>query len=293
MRKLLHEPLFHFLLLGAGIFILYLLVQKDAAGDNQIIINDKDVAHISSLYESQWHRPPTSDELTGLISDQIRQEVFYREALKLNLEQNDEIVKQRLAEKMEFLSNDLTKLAEPASDEELKAYFEKNQDKYLLPYSFNFYQIVLTPERHTDTRESAENILRKFSNAKPEELKNLGDPTSLPFHFSNESAAKIKVDFGGEIADSIEILPLNQWSGPIKSAYGWHLVYITERVSPKLPTFAEAKKDLKRDYEYDQEQESKTGVYRDLKKNYDIEIKADTLSADQRKEINEKLNGPL
>ncbi len=293
MRKLIHEPLFHFLLLGAGIFILYLLVQKNTSGDHQIIINDNDVAHISSLYESQWHHPPTSDELTGLISEKIRQEVFYREALKMNLDQNDEIVKQRLAEKMEFLSNDLSKLVEPPTDEKLKTYFEKNKDKYLTPYSLNFYQIILTPERHTDTRESAAELLRQFSNAKPEELKNQGDPSYLSFYFSNESAAKLKVDFAGEMAESIRTLPLNKWAGPIKSAYGWHLVYITKKVAPHLPSFSEVKKDLKRDYQNDQEQESRTEVYLDLKKNYEIEITADTLTTDQYKEINEKLNEPI
>lgn len=292
MRKLLLEPLFHFLLLGAGIFILYLIVQKDTVSNEQIVISNQDVAHISSLYESQWHRPPSAEELTVLVSDHIRQEVFYREALKLNLGQNDEIVKQRLAEKMEFLSDDLTTLAEPVSDEKLKAYFNKNQDKYLLPYSFNFYQIVFTPDQHSDTRETAANLLHKFENAKPEEIRNSGDTTALPFYFADETAAKIKVDFGGEMADSIEILPLDKWSGPIKSAYGWHLVYITKRVAPRLPTFAEAKNDVKRDYEYDQEQISKVDIYRGLQKNYDIDIKADTLSANQIKTINEKLNGP-
>lgn len=289
MRKLLTEPLLHFILLGAGIFALYYLVQDENTARDEIIINDRDIAHISSLYEQKWNRAPTETELNELIKDQIRQEVFYREALRLNLDENDEVVKQRLAEKMEFLSNDLSVVADSSSDEALKTYFEKNEKKYLLPPALSFYQIVFTPERHSDNRKFAARTLQNLKNNDPKAYKLLGDPSPLPFKLENESVAKISVNLGKQMADTLQNIVMNEWRGPFKSDFGWHLVYLFEKTPAKPPQFSTVRDQVQTDFEEETRLKRKKKVYHDLLENYKVDIKADTLSTAQRDEIIQNL----
>ncbi len=114
MRKILKEPLFHFLLLGALIFALYGIVNRKTDDEGTIIIDDFDINNIIASWEMQWKRLPTDEELKNLIQQNIKQEIFYQEALKMNLDHNDEIIKRRLSQKMQFLSNDLASMNEPS-----------------------------------------------------------------------------------------------------------------------------------------------------------------------------------
>jgi len=125
MKKLLIEPLFHFLLLGLGLFLIYGLVSKNQDNEETIIINDYDINNIIASWEMQWKRLPTDEELKSLIQQNIKQEIFYQEALKMNLDHNDEIIKRRLSQKMQFLASDIASLNEP-NDEELMAFYKEN-----------------------------------------------------------------------------------------------------------------------------------------------------------------------
>ena len=131
MKKILREPFVHFIVIGIALFFLYGLVNKNTDSKNTIIINDFDLENIISSFEMQWKRDPTEQELQNIINQNIKQEVFYQEALKMNLDHNDEIIKRRLSQKMQFLSNDIAALSEP-TDEVLKRYYKKKSKKYLI-----------------------------------------------------------------------------------------------------------------------------------------------------------------
>ena len=124
MKKFLKEPFFHFIIIGIALFFLYGLVNNNPDSKNTIIINDFDLDNIISSFEMQWKRVPTEQELQNIINQNIKQEVFYQEALKMNLDHNDEIIKRRLSQKMHFLSNDIAALTEP-TDDILKTYFKE------------------------------------------------------------------------------------------------------------------------------------------------------------------------
>jgi len=178
MKKLLKEPFFHFIILGIGLFLLFGLVNEKTDSKNTIIINDFDVSSLISKWEMQWKRPPTEQELQNLININIKQEIFYQEALKMNLDHNDEIIKRRLAQKMQFLSNDIAAMIEP-TDEVLKDYYKEHADKYLTPTAYSLYQITFSPDKRKDYYNDALKTLKQFPEANFKEMKQFGD--QLPF----------------------------------------------------------------------------------------------------------------
>ena len=154
MKKLLREPLVHFILIGIGLFLLYGWVSDRNRSPDTIYFDDYDMNNIIASWEMQWKRLPTDEELKSLVDQKIRQEVFYQEALKMNLDHNDEIIRRRLAQKMNFLSNDLATLKEPTT-EELQEYFEENREKYMSPPVFSFYQLPFRADTRKSAREDA------------------------------------------------------------------------------------------------------------------------------------------
>ena len=276
MKKILKEPFFHFIGIGIILFILYGLVSDKTVSKNTIVITDFDVSSIIASWEMQWKRPPTEQELQNLINLNIKQEVFYQEALNMNLDHNDEIIKRRLAQKMQFLSNDIATMIKPTEDD-LKIYFQKNSDKYLTPTSYSLYQITFSPDKRKDSYKDAEETLNNFSKATFDEMKQFGD--SLPFDYFIEdvNANELGLLLGSKFPKALENQLLNKWVGPIPSGFGYHLVFITEKVSPKIPSFESVKKAVYRDYEYDKQQEIDETIYQELKKKYmiDIDIKSE------------------
>jgi hypothetical protein len=271
MKKILKEPFFHFILIGIALFILYGMVNKQSSSKNTILINDFDISSLISKWEMQWKRPPTEKELQNLINLNIKQEIFYQEALKMNLDHNDEIIKRRLSQKMKFLSNDIASLIEP-TEEELQQYYKEHGDKYLTPTSYSLYQITFSPDKRKDNFKDAAETLKQFPDATFEEMKNWGDALPFPFYYPEITSIELGLQLGSKFPDGINDQELNKWVGPIPSGFGYHLVYITNKAEPKLLDFELRKKDVIRDFEYDQQQEIDELIYRELKKKYNIEI---------------------
>jgi len=271
MKKILKEPFFHFIVIGIALFLLYGLVNEKKDSQNTIIINDFDVSSLISKWEMQWKRPPTEKELQNLIDVNIKQEVFYQEALKMNLDHNDEIIKRRLAQKMQFLSNDIAALTEPTNDV-LKSYYEKNSDKYLTPVIYSLYQITFSPDKREDNYKDADVQLKQFPDATFNEMKNKGDILPFSYYFEDINANELGLQLGSKFPSTLEDQKLNKWVGPIPSGFGYHLVYITNKTEPQLPDFDLIKKDILRDYEYDNQKEINELIYIELKKKYDIQI---------------------
>ncbi len=271
MKKLIKEPFFHFILIGIALFVLYGMVYKQNSSKNTILINDFDVNSIIASWEMQWKRPPTEKELQNLIAQKIKQEIFYQEALNMNLDHNDEIIKRRLAKKMKFLSNDIASMTEP-TDEELKAYYKEHEDKYLTPTSYSLYQITFSPDKRKYNYKDAVETLKQFPDATFEEMKNWGDPFPFPYFYSEITSNELALQLGSKFTAGIKGQEMNNWIGPIPSGFGYHLVYITKRTEPYLPDFEVRRKDVIRDFEYDKQQEVNDLIYKELKKKYDIEI---------------------
>ncbi len=271
MKKLLKEPFFHFILIGIALFLLYGLVNDKSNSKDTILINDFDVNDIIAKWEMQWNRPPTEKELQNLINQNIKQEIFYLEALKMNLDHNDEIIKRRLAQKMQFLSNDIASLKEP-TNEELQQYYKDHSEKYLTPYSYSLYQITFSPDKRENNFQDAAETLSQFPASTFEEMKNRGDQLPFRYYFEDVSANDLSLQLGSKFPEALLNKEINKWIGPIPSGFGVHLVYITQIIEPQLPEFDSIKKSIINDFEYDYQKEVDALIYAELKKKYTIEI---------------------
>ena len=279
MKKILREPLVHFILIGIGLFLLYGWVSDKTDDQDTIYFDDYDMNNIIASWEMQWKRLPTNEELKSLVEQNIRQEVFYQEALKMNLDHNDEIIKRRLAQKMNFLSNDLATLKEP-TDDELKAFYAENRNKYLLPPVYSFYQICFRSDSRSNAKADAQKlletiVLRSQESPDPESIQSKGDQLLFPFYFHQTDGNDIDRQLGMNFTKSLEELEVGQWSGPVQSGFGWHLVYVSAKTQPRAPEFESVRMELKRDLEYENQRKMNDQVYRELKNNYVVEFDLD------------------
>ncbi len=147
LHKFLREPLLHFLLIGGALFLVYSLQNEGLVENNRIVISEAEVDRLITLWEKKKQRLPTQNELKSLIEQKIREEVMYREALAMGLDQNDSIVRRRLAQKVEFISADLAALVEP-TETVLADYLAAHSDKFELPAQINFVQVYISPDKH-------------------------------------------------------------------------------------------------------------------------------------------------
>ena len=231
--KILKEPLVHFLIIGAFLFLLYGLVNP-VQNDNEILIDDNKINELVAKWELQRNRKPNLDELVGMVQQHINREVLYQEALEMNLDHNDEIVKLRLSQKMEFLSDGMAETLQPTEDM-LKTYYEENKNNYKALKEALIEDIFFSSDKRKDANLDALKVLRS------ERFDDKGDQMGLPTTYEKESEQTIARDFGTLFASNLNSLTLNQWTGPIQSAYGFHLVYISEKVSSGYFSFTEAK----------------------------------------------------
>lgn len=280
MRKILKEPLFHFLLLGALIFALYGIVNRKTDDERTILIDDFDMNNIIASWEMQWKRLPTDEELKNLVQQNIKQEIFYQEALKMNLDHNDEIIKRRLSQKMQFLSNDLAAMNEP-SDEDIQKYYDLHFTAYLSPYKFSFYQIVFNQDNRNDPLGDAEAFMSQINNLSIEEVKTKGDALPFPFFFENIDADDLNRQLGNDFSKSLEQVEKGSWTGPVQSGFGYHLIYLTDKTGPQIPEIESIKDDLLRDMEYDNQKQLNDLIFKELKKNYSIEFNLDPEKFDE------------
>jgi len=253
--------------------LLYELVSPEASGEDIILIDDEIVNRSVLIFEKEWGRPPTQEELDGLIARQVKQEVLYRQALKMNLDHNDELIRRRMEQKLNFITNDLATMDDP-SDAELEAYYQKNQSKYVLSPRVSYIHIYFNPDKRATARSDAENLLKTLPNQVPTiiSIEKLGDAFPFLSQVRRANQGEIASQMGDEFAASVLDLPEGKWSGPVLSGYGTHLVYVLEKLPEEILPLAAVRDDVLRDYQYELYQEYNDKIYEDFKKQYDIRI---------------------
>lgn len=279
MNKIIKEPLLHFLLIGAAFFLLYSWVGEESEGNNVIVIDESDLDEIVSKFDLQWKRNPTEEELASIVEKRIEEEIFYQEALKMNLDHNDEIIKRRLAQKMQFLSNDISSVV-PPTDEELQAYYSSHSEQYMKEANYSLYQVFFSPDLRNDFRGDASKALPEFQKMSLEKALKLGDEIALPQYFEHTSEFHISRQMGEEFTTEIATLETGMWQGPVSSGYGSHLVYIEAKKEAHSVPFDEVKEKVLSDYNYAHQKEVKASILKEFSKNYevDFDVKSDYYS---------------
>jgi len=265
--------LLHFLMIGAGIFALYYAMNPVSNDKQTIVIDDDMVSRIGSLFQKQWDRLPTEAEWTSLLDNEIREEVYYRQALKMNLDHNDELIRRRMNQKLDFLSSDLAQMKAPA-DTALQSYYLKHKDKYLQQASYSFSHIYFNADKRPQAKADAVALLPSLPPTDDDlsELVKLGDAFVFAYHTDNAPAKEIDAQMGEGFSAELAKLPVGKWSGPILSGFGAHLIFIDAAEPATEAPFASIKEQLLNDYRYDYQQQFNQKVYDDFKKQYTIRL---------------------
>jgi parvulin-like peptidyl-prolyl isomerase len=263
LQSWLREPLLHFLLLGVVLFAAYTYMQRGRGGvesSKQIALSLDDLRTMDLYFESQWHRQPTPAEFQAMVEDKVREEVLYREALAMGLDKDDTIVKRRMAQKMQFLAEDVAAAHEP-STAELKAWFEKNSSKFALPSRYSFRHLYFSPDkRGKNAQDDAAKALAKIA----------GQPEDSKLAISLADQFMLAKEFGPQFVVALEKLKPGSWQGPIESGYGWHLVYVDTVIPGRIPAFEEMEPDVKTAWLGEQKQQAWQKAYKGMRAKYTV-----------------------
>ena len=272
--RLLREPLLHFLAIGALLFALYAALNRDGwDAPRDIVITNTRVEALAENFAVVWMRPPTATELKGIIDDYIAEEVYYREAVAMGLDRDDTVIRRRLRQKMEFISDGVADAAEPA-EAELQAYLERHPGKFAQPAQLTFRQVYLSTERRGEAaRRDAERLLAELQAGRgPQDPVEAGDPTLLPPAMESATPQAIAGVFGEEFAAQLEEAPDGQWTGPLQSAFGLHLVKVEARGPGKAPTLAEIRPSVARELMAERRRGLNAALLDELRRKYEIRV---------------------
>jgi hypothetical protein len=277
IRGLCKEPLLHFLLIGAILFLVYDLGQESSSESlNEIRIDAGQVEQLVAGFSRTWLRPPNAAELDKLIDGRVRDEIYYREALSMGLDQNDAVIRQRMRIKLDFMLQDLTG-AEAPTDEQLTRFLDEHPDKFREEPEVAFLQVYLNPDKHADLATKSTQLLADLqAGAAPETA---GDSTLLALQYRLTRQSELAREFGDKFAQRLGELRPGGWSGPIYSGFGAHLVRVLEKQDARLPQLNEIRAQVAREYQVEQEREMKDAVYQQLRTAYEVVIAPDALLA--------------
>ena len=284
MKRLLREPLLHFLLLGAAIFVAYGLVSPPGSdAPATIVVTSGRVEHLAAGFAVLWGRPPTDAERDGLIEDWVREEIATREALALGLDKDDPVIRRRLRQKLEFLSEDTVAQTAP-TDAELTAYLQAHPESFFVEPRLTFRQVYLDPQQHPDriAGDSAQVLAQLREHGDETDGSTLGDSTLLPHAPDDVPASEVAKQFGEPFAAALLELPVGPWQGPVESSYGVHLVRVSERTEGHLPELSDVRDAVQSEWANARRQEATASFYGELRERYTVTFQGDPVEDPQR-----------
>jgi len=307
MKQILKEPLVHFLVLGALLFGAYAWLNRGASGTavnraGTVRVTTNEVAWLKATWARQWQREPTRDELRGLVTEYLKEELLAREARTMGLDENDLIVRRRLAQKLEFLVQDTSRLADPTEDD-LRRFYAANPERFAESARVSFTHVYFSRDRRKDAAADARAALAVLSRTdvaqasqpassggipaassesergrsenpqagKPA-LHDLGDRLLIDPEILNADEQTVSAQFGKEFAGAVFALQPDAWHGPIESGYGLHLVRVSESKPAKRREFADVKTQVLEHWREQRQREDNEKYFAGLLKKYDVVV---------------------
>jgi hypothetical protein len=277
MKRLLKEPLLHFLLLGALLFVAYgLLSRRDEPRDGRIAVTRGQLENLQVSFSRVWQRPPTPQELQGLVETWIREEVLYREGLAMGLDRDDPLVRRRIAQKMDFIAAGQGVIA--PTEAELQAWLDARPDDYRVEPKYSLRQIYLNPSRRGGRLEAAvAAALAALGRGAVVE----GDSTLLPDTLDDATESEVAWTFGSGFAQALATQPVGGWWGPVRSEYGVHLVELRASDAGRVPALAEVRPAVARDLLAARARDANEAFYRKLRVRYTVRVEEWAASANR------------
>ena len=270
--KLLRDPFLHFLVVGVVMFGGYELINRgetDPPATDPVHIGEGDIRWLKETFANQWQRPPTEDELRGLVASFLEEELFAREAKALGLDQNDTIVRRRLAQKLEFLIGDTSRIVEPA-DAELRRFYDTNAERFGVEARVSFTQLFFNPEKRQHAESDARAALVSISGMGTDGAAAIGDPILLENEFHEVDEQTVAKMFGADFARAIFLLRPGSWAGPVKSGYGVHLVRVTNLSPATVLSFEEVRPKVLEEWRHQQQTQAKAVYLSKLREKYGV-----------------------
>jgi parvulin-like peptidyl-prolyl cis-trans isomerase-like protein len=281
---LLREPLLQFIVLGAALFGFFHLVDKKKAdAPERIVVSSARIDNLADGFTRTWRRPPSKEELQGLVDDYIRDEVFYREGRAAGLDRDDVIIRRRVRQKMEFFAEDISAV-EP-SEAQLAAFLESNPERFKTEDRLSFQQIFLSATRHAEARDGdIKRLADELAHADATvDTAMLGDAFLLGNEFRAMSRSELAAIFGDGFSKRISVMEQGRWQGPIASSFGQHFVYISERVPGSLPPLDAVRDAVRREWSNARRIEAEQKLYGSLRERYEIVVEAAPVKSAQAK----------
>jgi peptidyl-prolyl cis-trans isomerase C len=272
-RGWLREPLLHFLLIGIALFAGYRALHPSSeagAQSTRIELTQDDLIQMSVTWLAQGRPPPTPEQMRSLVESRVREEILYREALALGLDKGDTIIRRRLAQKMEFLAEDVSALKEPGP-EEIRAWFANNAQRFALAPRVSFRHLYFSFDRRGErAREAAAEARGKLAGKAGEwpAVTDLADPFMFQDHYADRSFDEMAKLFGPSFARELLRLEPGSWQGPIQSGYGWHLIWVDSIAPSRVPAFEEIEPEVKSEWLMEQRAEAKRIAFQAMRARY-------------------------
>jgi hypothetical protein len=270
VRSLLGEPMMHFLLIGIALFGAYRWMSPGDSDGRRIIITQGVVNDLVTQHVAARGREPSATELHHLIESYVRDEILYREGVRLGLERDDIVVKRRVRQKIEMIAEEDASTRAP-TDADLAAYLAANQARFVQPAILTFEQVFLGQPSSGREVVHAVAVTREAlrSGTDPETL---GKPTLLPYRMTLTPADLVARDFGGSFAAALEKLPVGDWVGPIDSSFGAHYVRVSDRTPAATPQLAAVRNHVVREWENERRQRARNDAYTKMRGEYQIRV---------------------
>jgi len=272
MLKLLREPLVHFILIGIALFVGHGLWERSVSkSDHTIYISQAEIQRQAVIFASENQRQPNDEDLFGLIYAHAEEQILMREAARLGLDDNDTIIRRRMAQKMRFMLTEDTPPDLP-SEEELKAWFEENKAQFTAPIQRSFTHVYFSPGSHKDVEQVAKDALGTVSD---ENWQTLGDPFIEQNTYSAMDETSIARRFGNRFAsDLFALSTTTEWQGPIPSAFGMHLIRINGHSARSTPDFGNSRSEIEKTWQEQALRAANLKRLEDLKDSYIVEVES-------------------
>lgn len=267
LKRLLREPLLHFLLLGAAVFALFEWTAPPAApgaDDKRIEVSEAQMRQLADRFRTTWRRPPTTAELENILNAYLREEILVREARALSMDSGDAVIRQRLAQKMTFLMESAAGAQDP-DEATLQAFFEANIDRYRAPSRISFEQVFLG---EAPTAEEVQTALTALSGGA--DPGSLGRATLLPPALSGATEREVNSTFGSRFLAALDRAEPGAWTAPVTSGYGVHAVRVVSRDPGARPDLQELRDRVVTDWRTEQAVTLSNELYDRMRSKYQI-----------------------
>ena len=274
-NKIIKEPLLHFFILGGVLFFVFLVLNpEDKQSSENIRIEASQVEYLSKQFEVKHGRVPHKDELKRLVDDYVNTEIYYREAVKLGLDKNDDVIKKHLRKKLRMMSSDTISLLD-VNDTTLQKYIETHPENFTLPSMYRFYQVYIDPKKHqNDLTVYLKEVKEKLDN----NISVISESKLVRDYYSRISKEVVSDIFGKDFYKELESAKFNTWSSVLKSDIGYHFIKLIKRTKSKILPLKDIRSYALNEYSKEKYRKSVAKQFQEMKKRYKIIVeKRDTI----------------